>query len=1029
MAADLARITYDPTRQYRSVITQQGRVTLEADNNEAAIIAGEALRLETIDIVGPTGTPDDGYKVGTGNGTGGVSIGPGTFYLGGWRLELDAAIDLSAQPDWLDMPPVASVPPATTATAAGVLGNRLVALLLTEQSVCAVEDQALREVALGGPDSAARARLMQQFLRLPLDGTTCPAGAAMISALLSAQGITIDPDTLQLMSAATLQAGFVPGPPATDPCTPAAAGGYLGADNQLVRVTVTAYDATAKTGTLLWGWNNASLLYRAKMTDPRTLTLTGTPVDEEHAPQLGQAVEILRSRANLGDGNFIAAPEGFVTTLTQAYSFDTGELQLAVALPAEYQADKNPLFVRLWQASVPFNAGQVTPLDATSGITVNITLPALPTSIALRPFWRFAVRPATPVNIYPQRYQETPQPPDGPRQWLADLAVVQAVATGSRLLADCRVPFLPLTQQTGACCGLVLGPKDVAGRGGLQAVMDKLAGTQSSVALRAGTYTLSAPLALGQQHSGLTLEACGPGVVLAANAANLAVFRFGLVVMNQASNVTLRGLTFTIPNVPLPPTPTPTPTPTPAPTVTTNPVGTPVPTNTLTLLNDRVVASTGTANAAGLAINPLAVNTGTASASGVAINPAALNTGTANPAGLAINQVAVNAAVVPATIAGVMAVSSPGLTIEECQFNVSPASPYVFGAELILYGDATGLSLRRNQFAAAQYQPGAMVYGVLATVLNGNANSTLDSAEITDNLFQQLPAGLAAFSQLGMVRCTGNRVVQCGAGLYFATSNTGATGEVLRQAAGDATQSATLAPALTAGMQPMMLASVLTQSSAFAAKAPAAPTTTVSADARTVLLRDVATRGAATFRSLIPSVTSAQQTAAPATGTAPAAPAAAPAIDANLNTALNQVRDMSIAAELAGVTLLPVLHLSGNDVALIATQTTPGVGIAVVLSPGGGGGTVLMTANRVVTPDTRTEAAAILFPTVAAVTGNVFLQTGEISQPVIPALMLAAEAAAQIEATANVIHFAALVAPARSNAAATTTWNFLNTVG
>ncbi len=548
MAADLARITYDPTRQYRSVITQQGRVTLEADNNEAAIIAGEALRLETIDIVGPTGTPDDGYKVGPGNGAGGVSIGPGTFYLGGWRLELDAAIDLSAQPDWLDMPPVAPAPPATTA--AGVLGNRLVALLLTEQSVCAVEDQALREVALGGPDSAARARLMQQFLRLPLDGTTCPAGAAMISALLSAQGITIDPDTLQLMSAARLQAGFVPGPPATDPCTPAAAGGYLGADNQLVRVTVTAFDATAKTGTLLWGWNNASLLYRAKMTDPRTLTLTGTPVDEEHAPQLGQAVEILRSRANLGDGNFIAAPQGFVTTLTQAYSFDTGELQLAVALPAEYQADKNPLFVRLWQASVPFNAGQVTPLDATSGITVTITLPALPTSIALRPFWRFAVRPATPVNIYPQRYQETPQPPDGPRQWLADLAVVQAVATGSRLLADCRVPFLPLTQQSGACCGLVLGPKDVAGRGGLQAIMNKLAGTQSSVALLAGTYTLPAPLALGKQHSGLTLEACGPGVVLAANTANLAVFRFGLIVMDQASNVTLRGLSFTIPNVP-----------------------------------------------------------------------------------------------------------------------------------------------------------------------------------------------------------------------------------------------------------------------------------------------------------------------------------------------------------------------------------------------------------------------------------------------------------------------------------------------
>ena len=342
-----------------------------------------------------------------------------------------------------------------------------------------------------------------------------------------------------------------------------------------------------------------------------------------------------------------------------------------------------------------------------------------------------------------------------------------------------------------------------------------------------------------------------------------------------------------------------------------------------------------------------------------------------------------------------------------------------------IYGDATGLSLRRNQFTATQYQPGSQVYGVLATVLNGNANSTLDSAEISDNLFQQLPAGLAAFSQLGMVRCTGNRVVQCGAGLYFASSTTGATGEVLRQAAGDATQSATLAPALTAGMQPMMLASVLTQSSVFAAKAPVAPTTTVSADARTVLQRDLTVRGASTFSGLIPAMANAQQTGASVTGAA----AAAPAIDANLNMALNQVRDMSIAAELAGVTLTPVLHLTGNDVALIATQTTPGVGIAVVLSPGTGGGTVLMTANRVVTADTRTEAAAILFPTVAAVTGNVFLQTGDLTQPVIPAFMLTAEAGAMIEATANVIHFAALVAPARSNAAATTTWNFLNTVG
>src|SRR5215475_13182791 len=120
MTADLARITYDPSRQYRSVISQQGRVTLEEDNNEAAAIAGEALRLETIDVVGPTGALDNGYAPSSGTGPGGVSIGPGVFYLGGWRLKLDSALDLSSQPDWLDAPAPLPI----------VSGNMLVALLL-----------------------------------------------------------------------------------------------------------------------------------------------------------------------------------------------------------------------------------------------------------------------------------------------------------------------------------------------------------------------------------------------------------------------------------------------------------------------------------------------------------------------------------------------------------------------------------------------------------------------------------------------------------------------------------------------------------------------------------------------------------------------------------------------------------------------------------------------------------------------------------------------------------------------------------
>ena len=50
----------------------------------------------------------------------------------------------------------------------------------------------------------------------------------------------------------------------------------------------------------------------------------------------------------------------------------------------------------------------------------------------------------------------------------------------------------------------------------------------------------------------------------------------------------------------------------------------------------------------------------------------------------------------------------------------------------------------------------------------------------------------------------------------------------------------------------------------------------------------------------------------------------------------------------------------------------------VVLSPRDESGTVLLTANRVITADTRTIAAGVLFPAAEAVTGNIFVQVGAV---------------------------------------------------
>ncbi|HET7882636.1 MAG TPA: DUF6519 domain-containing protein [Acetobacteraceae bacterium] len=990
MTADIARITYDPTRQYRSVVTQQGRVTLEADNNEAAIIASEALRSETIDVVGPAGTPDDGYKPGSGSGAGGVSVGAGTYYLGGWRLRLDNAVDLAKQPDWLDAP------------TAAVSGNSAVVLLVTEQSICAVEDLTLREVALGGPDSAARTRLMQQFLRLGMDGNTCAAGADRIQTALTADGLTLDAKSLQLVTAARLKAGVVPGPTSTDPCQPTAAGGYLGADNQLVRVTVIAYDSEAQTGTLLWSWNNASLLYRATPNNALTLTLSTTPVDEEHAPQAGQAVEILRCRTDLGDNSFIAAPQGFVTTLSQGYSFDTGQIGLSDALPAEYLADKTPLFVRLWQAKAPFNAGQVTPLDSTSGITVTVTLPALPTQIGLRPFWRFAVRPNTPVVIYPQRYQEAPQPPDGPRQWVTELGVVHANAAGSTLLADCRVPFLPLTEQLGGCCNLVLGPADVAGRGGLQAVMDSLAGTQSSVSLRPGTYQLPAPLVLGTRHAGLTLEGCGAGVILAAHADNLTPFIFGLIVLEQAPDITLRRLVLQQSNIPV-----------------------------------------GAATAVQQQI----------------------------------------------TI-GILAGAAPRLTVEDCVFHLQPTVA-TFGAGIFLVGDCGGVTVRRNGFSAERYVSGALVFGVLASLVTGNATASIGDADISNNVFQRLPGGVVVFAQFGVVRCTGNRVIGCGTGIYFASANVAGTAEVGRNALTQANANADLVQAVGTGLQASMLSGIIVNTPQFATRIPPpTPVPTVSTAASDVLLRDVSSRGSMAFTSLNAAILSqvaagAVVASTPASAAATAAtftPAAAAAVadtkattitgagiatraatvtagagtttgatpeaaavtsatsaatvttatavsgnDAMLQ-AIASVRDVAIQAAVVGITQLPGLHISGNDVVLGVTGGTAGLGIGAVFQPGDATTTVLVSGNRVVTADLRTAAAALLYPAAATVNGNMFVQRGG-GDGRGPALLVLTEESAKVAVTGNVVHVSDLILPARGNAGLATNWNFLNTVG
>jgi hypothetical protein len=501
MGSDKARVTYDPRQQYRSVVMQQGRVTLEADWNEAEEIASEEQRLETLDIVGTCGTPDNGYQIilPAPSSPYDFSVGSGTMYVGGIRACLPQNIDYSSQSDWLNYndPPdpqdlsddavdwVPSTSPAPVyiggSTGIGTQGetDEFVYLYLREQEVSAVEDPDLADVALGGPDTAARTRLLQHIVRVGCEGTDCATGLNAAEAQWASQGLYFNSSTMQLQSQGTLLVSFSNQGQST-PCQPEAQGGYLDPDNQLIRVQIAGLDPITGNPTFLWGFDNASFLYRINVTntDPVTLKLESAPVDTNHQPVSGQTVEVLRTAAELANGGYVAALSGFPVTLNQSYDQDTQSITLpsGVSLPQEYLestlSPPSPLFLRVWQNEVVFTAGTPMALGDTG---VLVTLETGQT-FHVGDYWQFAVRPATPQRVYPERYQQFAQPPEGPRLWACPLGVIAWNEGQGTLASDCRNQFCSLVCQSKSqpgCCQISVSPQDLAGGKTLQSFVDE----------------------------------------------------------------------------------------------------------------------------------------------------------------------------------------------------------------------------------------------------------------------------------------------------------------------------------------------------------------------------------------------------------------------------------------------------------------------------------------------------------------------------------------------------------------------------
>ena len=279
MKGDISRDTFDARKHYSGVAMQQGRVQLDADWNEQQSINHHRAETGARDIIGSSGAPlhDAGFRITTPDGTL-LQIGSGRYYVAGLLCENEALVDYLRQPDFPGAPPLDKLLQAAGASAG------IVYLDAWRRTVTALDDPGIREVALGGPDTALRVKTVWQVKILPIKFPV--AGAT-----LSCGDQASEWDALVARSTGQMSARSLPVQATGNPCLLPPGAGYTRLENQLYRVEVhkggTLADATFK-----WSRDNASLITAIENFNGQVITAHDLGRDEASGFANGQWVEI-----------------------------------------------------------------------------------------------------------------------------------------------------------------------------------------------------------------------------------------------------------------------------------------------------------------------------------------------------------------------------------------------------------------------------------------------------------------------------------------------------------------------------------------------------------------------------------------------------------------------------------------------------------------------------------------------------------------------------------------------------------------
>ena len=370
MKGDFTRDTFDKTRNISRVLMQQGRVQLDADFNEQAAILLHYVRTLARDLGGPHWGPADkddlGFTLSDGD-DGNFIIGPGRYYVDGILVEN------YAQVKFLDQESLRGLPDGDKDEWLPDAGETYYAYLdVWERHITHVQDERLREAALGGPDTCTRAQVVWQAklhevqpggasdpdleekkaeltaqiaeLEKQLDGEKDEAQMKdlqqkidelkrQLDTLEAPQtpdcaGASVWLDSLPKLSQAALKARVQPERGDDDACSIPPESRYRGPENQLYRVEIHqgSLDPSGnKTDpTFKWSRDNGSVVFPIVRQQGSAVTVESLGSDPRTSLQAGDWVEIM------DDGLELRGKPGI---LAQVDSVDSVEMAVTLKLP------------------------------------------------------------------------------------------------------------------------------------------------------------------------------------------------------------------------------------------------------------------------------------------------------------------------------------------------------------------------------------------------------------------------------------------------------------------------------------------------------------------------------------------------------------------------------------------------------------------------------------------------------------------------------------------------------------------------